>query len=461
MRAGRGGTMRSWRARIVAGVVLALAVGCQAATPVSTAVLDEPSPTTEPTPAEVAPTPDPETDPAIVALARRKIRHIVFLVKENRTFDHLFGRFPGADGATEGMTCDGSVVPLVRARDDAPGAGHSFQAGIVAINGGRMNCFDQVDSGKHLEGYVQFHEDAIPNYWAYARAFTLADRFFSSSYGPTAVEHYWIVASQSDRFVDNERPLDGQGGEEPIGEYCDDPLERAWSFPRLTEEEEAEIFRLEEVPDVKAIHATWVERWPCHDIRILPDLLERRGISWRYYTGPSPYFMVIRGIPHVRYGPMWEKVVSWEEFVPDLEAGDLPSVSWLVPPATLGPPRIRRDVRGENWTVAMNALMSPSGSTPRSSSRGRLGGYYDHVPAVDIYGYGLGSGDRIAGAGPGHLRRRRLLLGPEADRDGVRVPSLTERDANANDLLSAFDFEQRPNAPLVLGERTCPTPDGP
>ena len=36
-----------------------------------------------------------------------KINHIVFVIKENRTFDNYFGQFPGADGATTGKTCDG------------------------------------------------------------------------------------------------------------------------------------------------------------------------------------------------------------------------------------------------------------------------------------------------------------------------------------------------------------------
>src|SRR5687768_12470152 len=42
-----------------------------------------------------------------VRSARASLKHIVFIVKENRTFDHYFGRFPGADGATNAPTCDG------------------------------------------------------------------------------------------------------------------------------------------------------------------------------------------------------------------------------------------------------------------------------------------------------------------------------------------------------------------
>src|SRR5713101_5432944 len=41
-----------------------------------------------------------------------KIQHIVFIVKENRTFDNYFGTFPGADGATSGRICTGQVIPL-------------------------------------------------------------------------------------------------------------------------------------------------------------------------------------------------------------------------------------------------------------------------------------------------------------------------------------------------------------
>ena len=40
------------------------------------------------------------------------IKHVIFLVKENRTFDNYFGKFPGANGATTGRTSDGGTVPL-------------------------------------------------------------------------------------------------------------------------------------------------------------------------------------------------------------------------------------------------------------------------------------------------------------------------------------------------------------
>jgi hypothetical protein len=36
------------------------------------------------------------------------------------------------------------------------------------------------------------------------------------------------------------------------------------------------------------------------------------------------------------------------------------------------------------------------------------------------------------------------------------LPPLTSRDAQTNDMLSAFDFSQQPQAPLILKQRTCP-----
>jgi phospholipase C len=418
-----------------------------------------------PSPAPASHEPIEGSNERTITLARHKIEHIIFIVKENRTFDHLFGKFPGADGASKGRTCDGGVVPLAQAADDSPGPAHSFQSGIIAIDGGRMDCFDTLDGGAHLEGYVQYSASQIPNYWAYARHFVLADRFFSSAYGPTAVEHYWIVASQSDRFVDNERPADDQGGTGPIGEYCDDPLERAWSFERLSAEEVATVSRLEERSEIADLKEFWLERWPCHDITTMPALLERAHVSWRYYTGDAPYFMVMKGIPHIRYGPMWDNVVEDEQFVADVADGSLPSVVWLIPDVNESDhPGYGSLCQGENWTVRqINAVMrSPYwSSTAIILTWDDFGGFYDHVPPphVDVYGYG----PRVPAIILSPYADARAVFSETADFSSVLklistvfdAASLTERDVDAIDLLGAFDLRQPPLAPLVLHPRDC------
>src|SRR5436190_7314040 len=244
-------------------------------------------------PAEVvSPTPVGGSSQRTIDLARSRIKHIVFVIKENRTFDTLFGRFPGADGATQGTMCDGSTVPLRHATDRVGDEGHSFFDGITVVNGGRMDCFSP-------GAYVQYLQSDIPNYWAYAKRYTLADRFFSSVYGPTGIEHLWTFASQSDRFLDHERP--GTIGS-ANREFCDDPLETALAFRVMARAAQERVFLAEEqgAQGAEQLRTSLVSRWPCVNMTVLPDLLRRAGISWKDYRGPNPWVQPLRMVRHVR-----------------------------------------------------------------------------------------------------------------------------------------------------------------
>ncbi len=457
----RSPTRRRSRALASILIVAALAAACTRTQATTTAA---PTTTTQ-SPSSPA---DPSgLDPAAQwKLARRKITNVVYLVKENRTFDHLFGRFPGADGVTEGTICNGDTVPLTQATDDQQAATHSFLAGIKAINGGEMNCFDQIAGGETLNSYTQYRSDQIPNYWSYAQHFTLGDRFFSSSYGPTFVEHFWLVAASSNRYTDNQRPLYGQGGDDGVlGGYCDDRSERIFSFPVLTPGQNDRIFQLEESGDDGGVGRYFIERWPCHDIRTVPDLLERAGISWKYYLSDTPYFDVMGTIPHIRYGPMWNDIVDTSTFVPDVQAGRMPQVTWLMPPTPESDhPGYGALCDGENWSVRMiNAIMQSAEwkHTAIFLTWDDFGGFYDHVPPphLDVYG----DGPRVPLIVISPYARRGAIFHDTSDFTSVLrfmeelygLPSLTERDTEANDLIGAFDFTQRPAHPLVLPERDC------
>ena len=399
--------------------------------------------------------------------ARERIENIVFIVKENRTFDHMFGRFPGAEGTRVGYTCDGKKVKLGRAKPKEYGADHSFVAGLTAVNGGNMNCFDAIRSGSLDRSYNQYARADIPNYWKYAERFTLADRFFSSIYGPTGVEHLWIIAAQSDRFVDHQRPE--QAGTGPPREYCDDEEERMWSFKELTPEQQDIAYALEEIPAIEElVRRFWEERWPCTDITTLPDLLEDAGLSWRYYDGENPYVQIMRMIKHIRTTDMWEKVVPESQFIEDARAGELPAMSWVIPPYALsdhpGGKTAYSICEGENWTVrTINAVMeSPEWeNTAIFLTWDDFGGFYDHVPPPHLDLYGLGPRVPMIiispWSKPGYIDSRTyefasVLKFAERIYD---LPTMAVRDARANDMLSAFDFDQEPNPPLVLEERKC------
>lgn len=407
---------------------------------------------------------DPSQD---LMLARGKIKNIVFIVKENRTFDHMFGRFPGAEGTRVGVTCDGKKVRLRRATPKEYGADHSFVAGLTAVNGGQMNCFDIIRSGSIDRSYNQYYEEDIPNYYRYARNFTLADRFFSSIYGPTGVEHLWIISGQSDRFVDHERP--GQFGTGKPRENCDDKEELAWSFKELTDSQEDIAYELEERPAIdELVRRFWEERWPCIDITTLPDQLQERGLSWRYYDGGNPYVQVMRMIKHIRNSDMWDNVVPESTFIKDAQAGELPSMSWVIPPYPEsdhpGGKNPYSICQGENWTVrTINAIMQGPQweQTAIFLTWDDFGGFYDHVPPphVDLYGLGPRVPMLIISpwAKPGYVDSRTYefssVLRFATDLFGLGM--LPGRVARSNNMLGAFDFEQRPNEPLVLRERKC------
>jgi phospholipase C len=398
-----------------------------------------------------------QSDPALVAAARAKIKHVVFLVKENRTFDTMFGTFPGADGATSGQTCDGGTTPLARAKDRTPDAGHSFADGITVIDGGKMDCFAP-------DGYVQYHRADIPNYWRYASRFTLADHFFSSIYGPTGVEHLWTFASQSDRFVDHERP--GQFGT-GRREFCDDPTELAFSLPKLDRAGQEQLYQWENqgASGAAQVERSYRPRWPCTNVPVLPDHLDAGGISWKEYRGANEWVQPLRMVKHVRFSPMYDHVVTPEDFLHDLSAGTLPAVSWLTPPFAQSDHPPTSMCLGENWTVQyLNALMQSTywKSTAVVLTWDDFGGFYDHVapPHVDLYG----DGPRVPAivispyARPGFVDDTTLEFASVLRfiETIFNVPPLTSRDANADDMLEAFDFSQPPIRPLILKPRSCP-----
>lgn len=396
--------------------------------------------------------------------AQARIKHVVFLIKENRTFDHYFGKFPGADGAQSGQTCSGKTVPLTRAPDDQADITHSFIAGLTAVNGGQMNCFDQLKGGEKLEGYTQFSKAQIPNYWAYAQKYELADRFFSSVYGPTGPEHLWTVAGQSGNLIEQER--EGQYGTGQPREYCDDPKERAYGFrDDLTEEEEDTVYRLEEYPNIPAFSQFLKEYWPCIDIPSLPQQLEEAGISWKYYKGYNGWVDPLRQLEPVRNSSaMWQKRVKEQDFVKDVAAGHLPEVSWLVPSFALSDhPGGDGVCAGENWTVrAINAVMQSEAwsSTVIVLTWDDFGGFYDHVapPHIDLFG----DGPRVPAiiispwAKQGIYSRTTDFTSVIAMIEAINgLPSLDGRTAQANNMLDAFDFSGKPLKPLVLEERDC------
>lgn len=129
-----------------------------------------------------------------------QIKHIVIMVKENRTFDSMFGTFPHADGATTYIDLNGSRHSLGHEPDSlAYDIGHTIQDAKVADDSGKLDRFVQ-SSGAIQKGQdvsdAQFYQSDIPNYWTYARRFTLDDHFFSTIMGNSFANHLFTIGGQ-------------------------------------------------------------------------------------------------------------------------------------------------------------------------------------------------------------------------------------------------------------------------
>ena len=158
-----------------------------------------------------------------------------------------------------------------------------------------MGKFDLVNAGRvngYLLPYTQFVQSDIPNYFAYARNFVLADRMFSSLSGPSFPNHLFTVAAQSGTVIDNPHPNEGAWG-------CDSddnqtvPVDRGEGVGGKGEGVTTEA--------------------PCFDFQTLADSLEDAHISWKYYApGKGQYgyqWSTLEAIRHIRTSPLWNQHV--------------------------------------------------------------------------------------------------------------------------------------------------------
>src|SRR5581483_36504 len=308
--------------------------------------------------------------------AQNPIKHVVFIIKENRSFDHYFGTYPGANGATQGTLSTGQVIPLLHAPDATPhDVDHTWYGAIGAIDNGKMDGFDLIPLANvdgDMLAYSQLTQSDIPNYFAYAQHFVLADNAFSSLHGPTLPNHFYTIAATSGDVISTPtvRGADWSWG-------CDSSLSTMTVQQMDTSGNITIVFR-------------------CFDFETLAELLDAAGQSWRYYApsyGHQGYqYSVYNNVRHIRYSNDWNYVVPDAQFVKDAAAGNLPAVSWLVTGnANEHPPH--STCLGENWTVKqINAIMKGPDwpSTAIFLVWDDFGGFYDHVPPPSVDFYGLG-----------------------------------------------------------------------
>jgi phospholipase C len=413
------------------------------------------SPSPEPTQTGAAEEPSPEDIP---------IKHIVYIVKENRSFDNYFARYPGAEGTTTGKTSDGRTIELSVAPDVLePDLGHSFFDGMYGINGGKMDGFDKILNNEELNGYSSFTEEGIPNYYKYAQNFVLGDHHFTSMYGPTFPEHLYTVGAQAADVVGNKLETASPGG------YCDDATETVYAFAKLSKKERIEVMEAEERADTDRVGDFWQEVRACFDFEVIQDQLDAQGISWHYYADEGSWMNALLAIKHMRFSEHWQTDITPEEdFLGDIRSGNLAEVSWVIPgPGFNEHPGGPSVCMGENWTVEhINAIMKSKywKDTVIFIDWDDFGGFYDHVapPHTDHMGLGPRAPFLVISpwTKPGFVdttvtEPSSVLKFIESVHD---LDCMTPRDCNASNMFNAFDFSQTTppkDRRLILDERSC------
>jgi phospholipase C len=263
--------------------------------------------------------------------ARSGIEHVVVVMLENRSFDHLLGWLPGSDGRQRGLRypdAAGNRHRTYRLAPDYTGCGHpdpdhSWEGGRIQYNGGAMNGFLLSDPDEFPIGY--YRERDRPFFGALARHYTTLDRSFSSILGPTFPNRLFQHGAQTDRL--------------------------------------SNTFALSRIPTI----------W---------DELATAGVSHRYYFSNLP-FLGLWGLKYLSISRFYG------EFLTDAATGALPAVSFVDPRFTVfddgtgNDDHPHADVRASDAFLAETFHAVANGpdwpSTVFVVTYDEWGGFFDHV----------------------------------------------------------------------------------
>ena len=427
-----------------------------------------------------------------------KIKHIVIIMQENRSFDSYFGTYPGADGipmlfgVPTVCSPDPKTKECIKPYHDASlenfGGPHGIGAYIDDVNNGKMDgfvysqqlavqsyCVDINDPNCVLAGKkpdVMGYHDAreLPNYWAYAKHFVLQDHMFTPTVSWSLPAHLFMVSEWS--------------------AICTslDPM----SCQNNNDKPESIILG---VPPYKRPNYAWTD---------LTYLLYKNNVYWAYYVGegtepdcqddgmfcapvkqeartpgiwnPLPYFASVRDNNQLG------NIQKISNFYTAAQNGTLPSVVWIVPYNRVSdhPPSSIAD--GQAYVTGLiNAIMQGPewSSTAIFLTWDDWGGFYDHVvpPTVDENGYGLRVPALVISpyAKKGYIDHQVLSfdayvkfieddflsgqrLDPATDGRPDPRPTVRENVPVLGDLRQDFDFNQTPRPPLILSENPSPSP---
>lgn len=340
------------------------------------------------------------------------IEHIVVVTMENRSFDHLLGWLPGANGRQAGLSytdAAGAAHPTYHLQDfqgcGHPDPDHSYAGGRVEYDNGacdgwlRAGSNDVFSIGYYTQGDLPFLGQAAPRW-------TCFSNYFAAMMAETYPNRIYQHAAQTDRLTNT--------------------------------------------TSISVLPTIW-------------DLLAAQGVSASYYYSDLP-FLALWGAKYLTISQPIAK------FYLDALAGTLPAVSF-VDPRFLGEEQglsnddhPHGDIRnGEAFLGRVYAAITSGAawaSTVMVINFDEWGGFFEHVPPQTAP---IPTASAIAGDTDGRrgFRVPCLMVSPWARRGAIDgalydhcsvlnmiewrwgLSNLTVRDASAANLAQALDFSHK------------------
>ena len=433
----------------------------------------------------------------VVPAGIHKIKHVIIIMQENRSFDSYFGIYPGADGIPMShgrpTVCvidpktGKCVAPYTDHADVNGGGPHNALTAVEDVDRGRMDgfiktaesarrgCLNPTDpactesANPDVMGYHTRSD--IPNYWTYAKDFVLQDHMFEPDASWSLPAHLFLVSEWSATC-----PIAGDAAS------CRNALQTG---------------KADRPPDYPAYYNGRTANKPQYAWTDLTYLLHRHRVSWGYYVvagsepdcenpaaltcapigqksttygiwNPLPFFDTVRGDGQLH------SIQSVSHFYAAARRGQLPAVSWVVPSGEVSEHPPSPVSFGQSYVTSLiNAVMHSRDwdSTAIFLAWDDWGGFYDHVfpPRLDINGYGL----RVPAMLISPYARRGLIdhqvltfdayvkfieddflggqrLDPRTDGRPDPRPDVRENARILGNLTREFNFSQRPLRPVVL-----------
>ena len=426
-----------------------------------------------------------------------KIKHVIIIMQENRSFDSYFGTYPGAAGIPVHDGVPTVCVPNPAGGCDRPyhdtsdingGGPHGLGSSIADVNHGKMDGFirqrnaarascrepDNPACAGHagIPDVMGYHTAAeIPNYWTYARNFVLQDHMFEPVKSWSLPEHLYLVSGWSAKCK-NRSPMSCVNN--ILGPYGVSNFDEAVHKELTTGETSVNLAWTDITWLLNARHVPWAyyvqsgSEPDCANDEAETCVTVRQDAATPGIWNPLPLFTDVHQDNQLR------NIQPLDSYFHAAATGTLPAVSWITPsgPDSEHPPASVH--RGQAYVTALiNAAMkSPNwNSTAIFLTWDDWGGFYDHVvpPAVDQNGYGI----RVPGlvispyAKKGYIDRQTLSsdaylkfieddflggarLNPMTDGRPDRRPNARETLPILGNIAQDFNFDQPPRPPLLL-----------